>query len=120
MLLAKYSIMAGSVVEELLMDEDFVIVQAKAMVDTEIERRTWIFTRNTLSYTNAFGAFKEPSFGPSIIVYRPHERTLHLIQQYKSYNIRLNRPYLTIRTDASSKAGDTETYLIKARSVGNN
>lgn len=81
-----------------------------------MERRTWVFSRRTLSYMNAFGSFKEPSTGPSILIYQPFDRTIHLIHEYHTYNIKINLPYLTNHPVATTKAGDTEEYLIKATS----
>lgn len=56
-LVTKYNLMSGSVVEDLLMDENFVIVQAWVHINDQLQRRTWIFSRSTLSYMNAFGSF---------------------------------------------------------------
>ena len=106
-LVTKYALMANSVVEDLLVDESFVIAQVLETVNGEKERRTWIFSRRTLSYTNAFGSFKEPSFGPSFILYQPMDRTLNLIHEYRTMNIKLNLPYLINNPASSQKAGDS-------------
>ena len=57
-LVTKYTLMANSVVEDLLMDDDFVIAQVWENVEELLERRTWVFSRRTLSYMNAYGSFK--------------------------------------------------------------
>jgi len=66
---------------------------------------------------NAFASFIEPSYGPSILIYREWSRNLYLIHEYKSMNIKLSLPYLAVNPIETTKAGDNETYLIKATSV---
>ena len=95
-LVNKYSIIGGSVVEEILVDADFVIVQATTIIDDQYNKKIWVFSRRTRDYTHAFGAFDTPVNETSIIVYEGDGRTLHLIHQYKTYNIKLNLPDLKI------------------------
>ena len=49
--------MSGSEIEQLVVDENFVIIQSKAIVDDQYERKVWIFSRRSPSYTHAFGSF---------------------------------------------------------------
>lgn len=56
-LVNKYVLMSGSEIEQLVVDENFVIIQSKAIVDDQYERKVWIFSRRSPSYTHAFGSF---------------------------------------------------------------
>lgn len=88
------------------MDDDFVIVQAVAEVDGHNERRIWIYSRRTLSYTHAFGSFVVPIDSMSIMLYENFERILHIVHSTKYLNVRLGLPYLIITPNDKSKAGD--------------
>lgn len=98
--------MPGSNVEDLFMDDDLVVVQAWSHVDDQQQRRTFIFSRRTLSYMNAFASFIEPSYGPSILIFNEWNKNIYLIHEYRSLNIKLNLPYLTVHPVESTKAGD--------------
>ncbi len=63
-LTSKYSLMPNSQVEHLFVDENFVIVSARAYYHDEfvdlLYRNLWVFTRRTTSWTNAFLTFSMP------------------------------------------------------------
>lgn len=119
MLVDKYSLLAGSVVEELLIDAEFVIVQATTIIDDEYHKKIWVFSRMTHSYTHAFGAFDYPVNESTIIVYEGDGNTLHLVQQKSSSNIKLNLPDLKIYP-VTERASETEDYVIIAKSTTHN
>ena len=77
-LVTKYSLIPNSEVEEIFVDFNFVVVLARSVIDTEVIRRTWVFTRRTLSYANAYNLFPSPLYGPSIIHWDQHGTTLHI------------------------------------------
>lgn len=89
-LVYKYALIAGTVVEELLVDANFVIVQGTSLIDDKYDEKIWVFSRRTPSYTHAFGAFDTPINESSLIIYEGDGRTLHLIQELRSYNIKMN------------------------------
>lgn len=90
------------------MDGNFIIIHAIAQIDDKPDRRTWIFSRRTLSYTNAFGSFETPMNSPAIIQWRGYESMLHIFEATKTYNIRVSLPYLKISPVSSQMAGQTE------------
>jgi hypothetical protein len=110
LLITKYTLMTGSTVEEIYIDEGLIIVQAWCGIDTqpELQQRVFIFSRRSLSYMSAFSSFVESPNGPSIMLYLESTRTIALIHQYASYNIRLHYPYLTVRPTPNQRPGDEE------------
>ena len=56
-LVTKYGLMSGTKVEQLFVDYDFVIALTTAPFGEKVLRHTWVFSRRTASYTNAFGSF---------------------------------------------------------------
>lgn len=115
-LVNKYALMAGSEVEKMVMDDHLIIVQARAKVDEGIDRRVWVFSRRTASFTNAYAAFKISPMGPHFLIYENAIRSLHFITSTASYNIRFSLPYLNINPVTSERAGTTEDYVITGTS----
>ena len=77
-LIQKYGLMAGSYVEQLVCNTDFVIVTSKGDIDGKIHRKHWIFSKSTPSYTHAFNVFDAPDLGPAIMQFSGNDRTLRL------------------------------------------
>ena len=60
-LVNKYVLISGSEVEQLVVDANFVIIQSKALIDDQYDRKVWIFSRRSPTYTHAFGSFEAPA-----------------------------------------------------------
>lgn len=66
-LIQKYGLMAGAYIEQLVCDTEFIIITARSVVDGEVQRKHWIFSRSSSSYTHAFNVFDAPPYGPAIM-----------------------------------------------------
>lgn len=78
--MAKYTLIPNSEVEQIFVDFNFVIVLAWSRIDNERVRRTWVFSRRTLSYLNAYNVFHSPDTGPVIIHWNQHGTILQIFQ----------------------------------------
>jgi len=110
--------MPNSEVEQIFVDYNFVIVLAWSKVNDERVRRTWIFSRRTLSYLNAYNVFHSPTTGPALIHWNQHGTTLQVFQEYSSFNIKISLPNLDVKPVNASMAGKTEEYTVVAISQG--
>jgi hypothetical protein len=117
-LVAKYTLIPNSQVLQIFTDYNFVIASAESVINDELVRRTWVFTRRTLSYLNAYNVFHAPLDAPHIIHWDQHGRTLQIFHQYNSFNIQLKLPTLDVQPVQDSMAGKTEEYTVVASSVG--
>jgi len=105
---AKYTLIPNSSIRELFVDYNFVIASVDSVINDKLVRRTWIFTKRTLSYLNAYNVFHASLNAPHLIIWQQHGRTLQLFHSYNSFNIKLSLPYLNIKPVNSSMAGKTE------------
>jgi hypothetical protein len=117
-LVAKYTLIPNSEVEQIFVDYNFVIVLAWSNINDERVRRTWVFSRSTLSYLNAYNVFHAPLTGPAIIHWDQHGSLLQIFHEYNSYNIKMNLPYMDVKPVNSSMVGLTEEYTVVATSQG--
>jgi hypothetical protein len=117
-LVAKYTLIPNSYVKQIFVDYNFVIASVDSIINDQLERRTWIFTKRTLSYLNAYNVFHAPLNAPHIIHWDQHGRTLQIFHLYNSFNIKLSLPYLDVKPVAADMAGKTEAYTVIATSFG--
>lgn len=110
--------MAGAYIEQLVCDTEFIIVTARTELDGKPQRKHWIFSRQSSSYTHAFNVFDAPAYGPAIMQWEGNDKTLHLFHEYSTYNIKISLPYLEINPANGSKAGKKEEYTVTATSTG--
>ena len=66
-LLQKYGLPAKSIAEQIVCNTDFVIVTLKTNFNDKWDRKHWIFTKRSTSYTHAFNVFDAPEYGPAIM-----------------------------------------------------
>ena len=75
----KYSLIPKSKVKQLFVDFNFVVAVTDSVINDELTRRTWVFTKRTGTYLNAYNVFHAPSLtSPHIIVWEEHGSTMHL------------------------------------------
>lgn len=117
-LVAKYNLIAGTTVRQLFTDYNFVIASADSVINDELVRRTWVFSRRTLSYLNAYNVFHAPLNTPHLIHWDQHGRALQIFHLYNSFTIRMQLPYLDVKPVDLSMAGKTEEYTVIATSQG--
>ena len=105
-LIAKYNLIPNSKVNQIFTDYNFVIASVDSMIDDQLQRRTWVFTRRTLTYLNAFNVFHAPPTSDvHIIHWEQHGRTLQIFHLYTSYNIKLSLPYVSIKLNDTKLIG---------------
>lgn len=117
-MVAKYTLVPNSAVEQIFVDYNFVIVLASSVLDEQLSRRTWVFTRRTLSYLNAYNVFHSPLEGPAIIHWDQHGTKLQIFHLYSSYSIKMSLPYMDVKPVDSTMAGKTEEFTVLATSIG--
>jgi len=59
-LVAKYNLIPNSIVREIFVDYNFVIASVDSEIDETVVRKTWIFTKRTLTYLNSYNVFPAP------------------------------------------------------------
>jgi len=106
-LTAKYTLIPNSKVQQIFVDYNFVVLSAESVINEELVKRTWIFTRRTLSYLNAYNVFHSPVNGPHLIHWDQHGTTLQVFHLYSSFNIKMNLPYLDVKPVDYTMAGKT-------------
>ena len=119
-LVAKYTLIPNSQVRQIFTDYNFVIASVDSVIDDELVRRTWVFTRRTLSYLNAYNVFHAPLNTPHLIHWDQHGRNLQIFHLYNSFNIQMKLPYLDVKPVDDSMAGKTEEFTVVATSSGDN
>ena len=105
-LTAKYGLMPNSDVEDMFVDENFIIISARAFyhdefVDTQY-RHIWVFTERTTSWTNAFATWSLPFEGNFPMHYHQHDSVLTVFGNYRSLNIKFYLPVMQINPIMSS------------------
>lgn len=53
----KYTLVPKSTVKQLFLDYNFVIAVTDSVIDGQLARRSWIFTKRSTSYLNAYNVF---------------------------------------------------------------
>lgn len=99
------------------MDYNYVIAAVDSVLNDQLVRRTWVFTRRTLSYLNAYNVFHAPLDTPHIIHWDQHGRTLQIFHLYNSINVQLSLPYLDVKPVSAAMANKSEEYTVVASSV---
>lgn len=66
-LIQKYGLPANSHAEQIVCNTDFVIVTAITDFESHFDRKHWVFTKRSTSYTHAYNVFDAPEFGPAIM-----------------------------------------------------
>lgn len=117
-LTAKYTLIPNSKVEQIFVDYNFVVATVDSVINDELVRRTWIFTKRTLSYLHAYNVFHAPIDSPHLIHWDQHGTTLQIFHLYNSFNIKLSLPYLDVKPVDKSMAGKTEEFTVVATSFG--
>lgn len=116
----KYTLAPNSQVEQIFVDYNYVIVVADVVFGEDLVRRTWVFTKFSNSYLNAYNVFHAPLGGPHIILWNQHGSILHMFHNYNAFYIKMSLPYLDVKPVDSSMAGKTENYTVTATSFGDN
>lgn len=119
-LVTKYTLIPKSIVKQLFVDFNFVIVTTDSIIDDQLTRRTWVFTKKTTSYLNAYNSFHAPMDGPHIMVWNEHGSTLHLFHDTSVMFFNMSLPYMQITNVDASMVNKTETIEVMAESVGDN
>ena len=97
-----------------------MIASVDSNIDDVMVRRTWVFTRRTLTYLNAYNVFHAPNNDVHLIHWEQHGGTLQIFHLYSSFNIKLSLPYVRIKLNNTSAIGKIENFTVKALSVGDN
>lgn len=96
----KYGLMPNSEVENLFIDEQFIVLSARAYYHDEFidaqYRHIWVFTPRTTSWTNAFATWQLPYEGNFPMHYHQHLSVLTVFGNYLSLNIKLYLPFMQI------------------------
>ena len=117
-LVAKYTLIPNSEVKQIFVDYNYVIAAVDSVLNDELVRRTWVFTRRTLSYLNAYNVFHAPLDTPHIIHWDQHGRTLQIFHLYSSINVQLSLPFLDVKPVSAAMANKSEEYTVIASSFG--
>lgn len=82
-----------------------------------MQRKVWIYTRFTFSYTYAYASFNVPLNSSYIIQWEEHGNAFHIFTDNKTYNVFVYKPYININPVTAQMVGQTEEYLITANST---
>jgi hypothetical protein len=88
-------------------DYNYVIATAQTVFGEQLVKRTWVFTKQSNSYLNAYNVFHAPVDSPHIIVWNQHGSVLHIFHNYNAFYVTMNLPYLDVKPVDSSMAGKT-------------
>lgn len=119
-LMHKYTLAPNSKVDQIFVDYNYVIVVGQTVFGDQLVKRTWVFTKSSNSYLNAYNVFHAPLNSPHIILWNQHGSILHIFHNYNAFYIKMSLPYLNIKPVNSSMANTTETYEVQAISYGDN
>lgn len=100
-LLTKYSLLPDSAIEQVALNEDYMIVQSFTKVNTsggaQQYNYTWIFNRGDRSYNRAFKVINHNTVRTAISLNREHSY-LMMIEDETITNYAIRQPILTFTT----------------------
>lgn len=116
-LVTKYSLMANSFVMSLQVNHRYVVVQAESnSTEGNLYNMTWVFTRGSRVYSNAYAVIPHPTWDTFIDLNRQFSFILTIdeagIQLWE-----LNQPRLMINPTSDTLIGSTSIFSIVGRSL---
>jgi hypothetical protein len=120
-LVAKYSLMQHSMVHNIIIDEKYLVVQASANASTgenttTMLNYTWVFSKNSRTYLNAFKVIDHNSTDVLIDMNR-YKEELMIFDQKGIRHYKLNDPIITLQQRNESTVGQAIDIVIEAVST---
>lgn len=120
LLVSKYSLMENSHIRDISVDAKYLVVQASSNGTSDLGNLTinytWIFTKATRTYANAFKVIDHPASDVFVDLNR-ETHTLLVAGSDGLANYQINDPTLMIVQSDASKLGTAQTVLIEANST---